>query len=191
MSASRWETPSQADTSCLCLSAQQERTGQGAHDGADEKHHAVVASQSRIADGQTAVKRELEHDDQSRAQNEANPCAELAPGVKALEKDVFGIAKAVEPITELTVTDSIHKPQTNYKIESVTIDGTDLDSFVFAVDGSKEVKAVATKYQGLFYQKTGDYLEIVNISIEDICQASKFYFGDKINDYEAQGEWIW
>ena len=34
-------------------------------------------------------------------------------------------------------------------------------------------------------------IEITNISIEDICQASKFYFGDKINDYEAQGEWIW
>ena len=88
----------------------------------------------------------------------------LKDAINALEEDVFGIVNKVTPITALTLNESIHKPQDDYKIESVTIGGTDLNDFVFAVDESAEANSLATKYQLLFYKNIGDYLEIVPLS---------------------------
>lgn len=34
-------------------------------------------------------------------------------------------------------------------------------------------------------------IEIINISIDNICETSELFFGEKINEDEAQGEWIW
>ena len=90
--------------------------------------------------------------------------AALEDALKALERDVFGIKAAKDPITSLTVTESIHKPQDDYKIKSVKIGDNDLKSFVFATDSSSQAGELAKKYQQNFYVTLGYRPAIVSLS---------------------------
>ena len=93
----------------------------------------------------------------------------LKNAITDLEKKVFGIKNKVTPIENLTVTENIDERVTEYSVESVTIDGKDLSSYVIAThnDTSGIMQVLSSNVQEIIYKGTGHYLQIVTLSALD------------------------
>ncbi len=87
-----------------------------------------------------------------------------------LEDDVFGIKKSIDSIDSLVVNSEKVDKQvlTEYKVESVTIGGNDLDRYVIAYDKSysdfKTFEDLAKDVQTLFYTNIGAWCEVVSLA---------------------------
>lgn len=89
--------------------------------------------------------------------------AATATAVSYLKETVFGIKKTTDKITDLVMAADANceKPQTGYKITSVTVDSTPLSEFTITYpSGDKTAQGLATKLQEKLYTDVGIRCEV-------------------------------
>ncbi len=88
----------------------------------------------------------------------------LGDALKDLEKEIFGIKNKVNPIKNITMTESIDKPQTAFTVNTINIDSTDIKEYVIATDlEDTDFKTLAETAQSSLYMGSGRYLDIVSV----------------------------
>ena len=88
----------------------------------------------------------------------------LIDAIKAFKEEILGITKKTKKLTNVSMTSeqNIELIQDNYKINSVTIAGTNLNSFVIEAEAANEYElAAARSVQETLYKKLGMWLTIV------------------------------
>ena len=91
----------------------------------------------------------------------------FSSAIKHLEENVFGISGNTKKLTDVSFdSDSSYQYiQDDFKLKSVTVAGEDLDNYVLVYNrNDAATKNAATSAQTALYNKTGMWLELVNIS---------------------------
>ncbi len=125
----------------------------------------------------------------------------LVDAIEYLEKEIFGIKKAVKPIETLILTKEMmcENIQDDYVTQSVSIAGKDIDNYVFAINKSdKELLKLTQSLQEVLYKAIGAWLDIEEIRfIEDAQNAiyiENLTLGDErsteegFNAYVSEGD---
>lgn len=90
--------------------------------------------------------------------------------LNALKTEVIGLADADTRIRNRYITDknSIERPQDDYRVTTLTLNGQDMKGFTIAVDKTNEITlAAAEELRDMLYNDTGYWFEIVSIDEAD------------------------